>query len=88
MLKEEGKGKGMIFLKILFFHCGVARHRGNLKGFMKLERVFFINMLKGDGREFIFYVVQRIPQQSGYAESYSLPNRKIHEREKKKQSFL
>ncbi len=44
-------------------------------------------MLKGDGREFIFYVVQkgRIPQQSGCAESYSLPNRRIHEREKKKQ---
>jgi hypothetical protein len=27
----------------------------------------------------------RIPQQSGCAESYGLPNRKIHEREKKKQ---
>ncbi len=27
----------------------------------------------------------RIPQQSGCAESYLLPNRKIHEREKKKQ---
>jgi hypothetical protein len=25
----------------------------------------------------------RIPQQSGCAESYSLPNRKIHEKEKK-----
>jgi hypothetical protein len=47
-------------------------------------------MLKGDGREFISNVVQkgRIPQQSGCAESYSLPNRKIHGREKKKQSFL
>jgi hypothetical protein len=28
---------------------------------------------------------RRIPQQSGCAKSYSLPNRKIHEREKKKQ---
>jgi hypothetical protein len=30
MWKEEGKG--MIFFLILFFHCGVARVRGNLKG--------------------------------------------------------
>jgi hypothetical protein len=30
----------------------------------------------------------RIPQQSGCAESYSLPNRKIHEREKKKQGAV
>jgi len=47
-------------------------------------------MLKGDGREFIFYVVQkgRIPQQSGCGESYSLPNRKIHERERRKNREL
>jgi len=30
----------------------------------------------------------RIPQQSGCAENYSLPNRKIHEREKKKQGAV
>ncbi len=41
MWKEEGKG-------LLFFHCGVARDRGSM--------VFFFNMLKGDGREFFFYV--------------------------------
>jgi hypothetical protein len=36
MWKEEGKGKGMIFFKFLFFHCGVARDRGNMKGFFFL----------------------------------------------------
>jgi len=29
---EEGKGMILFFL-ILFFHCGVAKDRGNLKGF-------------------------------------------------------
>ncbi len=46
MWKEEGKG--MIFYFFLFFHCGVARDRG------EHERVFFFNMLNGDGREFFF----------------------------------
>jgi hypothetical protein len=36
-------------------------------------------------RSFNLGLLLRIPQQSGCAESYSLPNRKIHEREKKKQ---
>ncbi len=48
MWKEEGKGMSLFFFKILFFHCGVARDRGS--------RVFLKNMLKGDGREFFFYV--------------------------------
>ncbi len=34
-------------------------------------------------RSFNLGLLLRIPQQSGRAESYSLPNRKIHEREKK-----
>ncbi len=49
---EAGKERDdFVFFLILFFHCGVARDRGNLKG-------FFLNMLKGDGREFFsfFYV--------------------------------
>ncbi len=32
MWKEEGKWFRVFFM-ILFFHCGVARDRGNLKGF-------------------------------------------------------
>ncbi len=47
MWKEEGKGM-IFFFKFFFFHCGVATDRGS--------RVFFFNMLKGDGREFFFYV--------------------------------
>ncbi len=38
------KGKGCFFFLILFFHCVVVRDKGS--------RVFFFNMLKGDGREF------------------------------------
>ncbi len=46
MWKEEGKG--MIFLLFIFFIVEWLGTGG--QGF------FFINMLKGDGREFIFYV--------------------------------
>jgi hypothetical protein len=48
MWKEEGKG--IYSFLILYFHCGVAKDRG------EHERVFLKNMLKGDGREFFFYV--------------------------------
>jgi len=46
---EGGKERDDFFFLILFFHCEVARDRG------EHERVFFY-MLKGDGREFFFYV--------------------------------
>jgi hypothetical protein len=46
--RRKGKGK-VFFFKILFFHCGMARGQG------ELERVFFINMLKG-GREGVYFL--------------------------------
>jgi hypothetical protein len=45
---EGGRERDDFFFLILFFHCGVARDKGS--------RGFFFNMLKGDGREFFFYV--------------------------------
>jgi len=38
-------------------------------------------------RSFNLGLLLRIPQQSDYAENYLLPNRKIHERKKKKKEL-
>ncbi len=43
---EGGRERDDFFFKILFFHCGVAKDKGSS---------FFLNMLKGDGREFFVF---------------------------------
>jgi hypothetical protein len=62
MWKEEGKGMIFLFFLILFFQRGVARDKGNLKGFFfqyvegGWEGVFFFLMLKRDERGGFFFL--------------------------------